>query len=188
MTWVDISEGVDHLVTAGAVLIGGLWAYFKFIRGRTFANRAELHISSYIDDTEGRRSIGVGVRLENAGLTKIDLAKNRGIVWVYGTSGSEWSGGRNAKWHQLMLTLVLVDHKWIEAQETIEDDVLIPVPITMDGIDAIVAYRLHAEVWAVKKLLHRKGVRWSGNAIVTLPKAPTNVVPHAEVGPLETGG
>jgi hypothetical protein len=38
------SEIVYNFTTSGAVVIGGVWAYFKFVRGRTFSHRAELSV------------------------------------------------------------------------------------------------------------------------------------------------
>jgi len=37
-----------NIVTSSAVVIGGIWAYFKFVRGRAFANRAELGVSALL--------------------------------------------------------------------------------------------------------------------------------------------
>jgi hypothetical protein len=36
---------LSNSVTALAVLMGGLWAYFKFIKGRTFSLRADVTAS-----------------------------------------------------------------------------------------------------------------------------------------------
>jgi len=40
-----IVEIAGTTVTAVAVIVGGLWAYFKFVRGRTFRPRLELGMS-----------------------------------------------------------------------------------------------------------------------------------------------
>jgi hypothetical protein len=35
----NITGGIQSIVTASAVIIGGVWAYFKFVRGRTYRPR-----------------------------------------------------------------------------------------------------------------------------------------------------
>lgn len=43
-----------NIVTSAAIVIGGVWAYFKFVRGRTFANRGELSVSASIERSADR--------------------------------------------------------------------------------------------------------------------------------------
>lgn len=42
MALTEISQFTEQLVTAVGIVLGGGWACFKFINGRTFARRAEL--------------------------------------------------------------------------------------------------------------------------------------------------
>jgi hypothetical protein len=36
-SWKTLAETVQSAVTSVAVLVGGVWAYFKLIKGRTFS-------------------------------------------------------------------------------------------------------------------------------------------------------
>jgi len=42
----DWVTAIAAAVQAGAVVAAGIWAYFKFVRGRTFALRAEPGLSA----------------------------------------------------------------------------------------------------------------------------------------------
>lgn len=49
---MDVKTAADvtsNIITSAAVLVGGIWAYFKFIKGRTFAHRAELDVSPTLE-------------------------------------------------------------------------------------------------------------------------------------------
>lgn len=42
-TWVDI---ISTSVTTVAVLVGAVWAYFKFAKGRTFRPRVRIDLAA----------------------------------------------------------------------------------------------------------------------------------------------
>ena len=68
---VNTITGVaDNIVTSAAVVIGGIWVYFKFIRGRTFADRAELDVSLSLERTVGPMYLCATVTIKNTGLSE----------------------------------------------------------------------------------------------------------------------
>lgn len=68
-TWAEIFQSI---VTTLAVIIAGVWSYFTFIRGRTFA--ANVKISVVLKQAivlEGKKAAIVTVSIENIGRTKV---------------------------------------------------------------------------------------------------------------------
>lgn len=65
-TLVDVAS---KAITSVAVLIGGGWAYIKFIRGRTFAYRAELHLNLDLVRLERARLLHVTPHPDQHGLS-----------------------------------------------------------------------------------------------------------------------
>jgi hypothetical protein len=113
-----------------ALLVGASWAYFKFIRGRTFTRRAEAGVEGALLTLGQDLVIKAKVSLQNTGLSRLPLSAEEKVVRVYGSPRSQWSTKRNLAWEQdpLVLAPVLKDHSWVEAQESVSDEVLIPVP------------------------------------------------------------
>ena len=73
---MDLKTATDvasSIVTSLAVVIGGVWAYFKFIKGRTFAHRAELDVSPSLETSAESLYLSVTITLKNTGLSKLPL-------------------------------------------------------------------------------------------------------------------
>jgi hypothetical protein len=55
-TTVDVKTATDvasNIVTSAAVLVGGVWAYFKLIKGRTFTIAQSSMVKEEMDKPEG---------------------------------------------------------------------------------------------------------------------------------------
>jgi hypothetical protein len=164
----DLAEIAKNATQALAVVVGGIWAYFKFFRGRTFARRAELNLKGTLYKFKDELYVRVIITLRNAGASKIPLEKDIAAVYLYGVQSKGYSPGSNLDWQEhLVLTPILESHKWIEPHETVTDEVLIPVPHPSGEDDGNwLAFRLHAKVWGKKRALRRKGTRWAADATV----------------------
>ena len=69
--WVDTAQGIASIAQALAILVGGIWAYFKFFRGRTFARRAEVALEASVVSSGVEEFLKVAVNLRNTGASKI---------------------------------------------------------------------------------------------------------------------
>lgn len=143
------SSSVSNLVQAAAILIGGAWAYQKFVRGRTFRYRAHLAIKARLLDFEKDPVLRVQLVMRNEGLSKTDLSlQDEKQVVVRALSRNEWWPDVNIEWDEskaVARTRLFQAHTWLEPGETIEDDLLIPV----GGDDRKpIAYRVRAIVKA----------------------------------------
>jgi hypothetical protein len=162
-TWVKVAQALLALVQALAIVIGGGWVYFKFIRGRTFAPRAELDIDADLLVIGDRQVIRANVALKNAGLSKLPLKDHSKVVRLFATPISGWSPQANFVWQKLIITEVFGENESVEAQETINDAVLFPID---ESGGPWLAFRAQASVWRESPADSSSGTGWLSNTIL----------------------
>jgi hypothetical protein len=118
------SDVVHNIVTSSAVVIGGIWAYFKFVRGRTFARRAELNTSPMLEQGAGSLYLSVTITLKNTGLSKLPLNKDMKVVRLFGTAVEAGRDLAAPEWKRISTLPIFDQHDWLEAQETVTDMVI----------------------------------------------------------------
>jgi hypothetical protein len=155
LKWTDVASGALAIAQLIAILVAGGWAYFKFVRGRTFAERLETSVTATPFDQDGIRMLCIRATISNTGASQVDLIDDLKIVRVYGTKVADAQAGVNVDWgHHLILTPIFGEHKWIEAQETVSDEALAVVA------NCRLAYRVELLVASKKKK------QWSTAAVV----------------------
>lgn len=66
------TEIINNVVIAAGVIAGGIWAYYKFARGRLFAPRIDLRLSQHIVvEDDHHFVIFVEVQIENIGSIRV---------------------------------------------------------------------------------------------------------------------
>lgn len=168
VAWTQIAQTINYLATTAAVIVGGGWVYFKFIRGRTFARRAELSIEVTSLITNNKPVIKATVRLSNTGLSKLPLKADGKAILLYATPVANWRARRNFKWEWLMLSDIFLDHSWVESQEGISDDVMLPLDHRDGG--PWLACRVQAQIWSKPSRWRRRGTTWIANVIVPIQR------------------
>jgi hypothetical protein len=78
--WTDISSGVAGIATVAAVIVGGVFAYYKFARGRIFRMRCGVRASARMSSIRSQKCAVVDVRFSNNG---------QGPVSVYRAAGAD---------------------------------------------------------------------------------------------------
>lgn len=162
-TWIKISSLALNIVQAVAIVVGGSWVYFKFLRSRTFARRAELDVEASIQGVNGGQIVKVEVTLKNAGLSKLPLRLNRKVVMVSGVQSDERIVGANLIWHDYMITPIFTAHQWVEPQEIIQDEVLVPVD---SAGGKWLAFRAEVVVTGQRPWFQRRDPVWSAPKII----------------------
>jgi hypothetical protein len=162
--WVEISTGVSGFAQAAALLVGGVWAYYKFARGRTLAWRLELEADGQLLGDDGHRAVRVRLTLRNPGLSIVRLSDLKQIR-LYGLSTSGWDPDRWADWGDpLTLAEIFAEHACVESQETVEDDVLLLVPSPPAEADWL-AFRVVALVVGASRPRH-DAMQWTATAVI----------------------
>ena len=166
------------LVQIAAIVIGALWAYWKFFKGRIFHRRAEPTVEASLLTADSSYAIRARVMLKNTGSADIPLRVTLLTVAPY-VAGDVDEYGRPT-WPEVARAHAFKDHVSVESQETIIDDLLIPLRKD-DGPErgGVLAYRVMCQAyerrtttWSdrVRKLLRRPvegtSICWTTKTVV----------------------
>ena len=110
-------------VTAAAVLVGAIWAYYKFVRGRTFKPRLRIEAQAEWLTQFDQLFIHARVCLTNIGASKISVVQQGTGLRI--STLQPGPTGSSTRWRRLSTVAIVEHHSWIEPSETISDDVLI---------------------------------------------------------------
>jgi hypothetical protein len=167
----DVTDVVANVVQTGAIVVGGGWAYLKFVRGRTFRNRAEVDVSARA--VEGGRLLLAEVTVKNAGLSRIMIDnKDLKLLQLDDLGRDECDPGITVGWgdpRQATMTVQVFDkHDWVEPSETIREEVLIVPP---EADSPVAAYQLR--LWVARERFLRRDIGWVANTIVPMSENGT---------------
>jgi hypothetical protein len=140
-----------------AICIGGLWAYYKFFRGRTFKSRLEFLVSGLVHHDANSAELLASAQMKNIGLSKIRISQRGSALSAFRSLPT----GRPdrptiVEWEQLVVLPVFEKHAWIEPDETIKDQMLIRVDLAEST-----ALKLDLRIVANK-------IEWNESSIVPL--------------------
>jgi hypothetical protein len=169
-SWIDVSRGVEAIVQSLAIVVGGVWAYFKFIRGHTFRQRGEFQITASLVTCGCETALKVVATFRNTGLSKIVLSEDKGSVYVFRVTKDEWPQLANISWGQhLKLARIFEEDEEVDAQESIADQVLLPLTTERDRLHLPVAYRVAGTVAARRSRVWFSQGPFEWTAHVVLP-------------------
>jgi hypothetical protein len=162
--WNEWADGAASAAQALAIVVGGIWAYFKFVRGRTFAKRAELIVTPTVLRQQ-QPKLKVTATLRNAGLSKLPLRTQ--AIFIYGVYAAPTADNPIATAEQQLgkPRTIFSAHKWVEAQETITDEILLLLPNSKPaGHGDWLAWRVECRVYAKRR--KAGALRWTASAVV----------------------
>ena len=127
------AEFIGTIITGRAIRVGGIWAYFKFAKGRTFRPKVEIEMSGQWLTTgrkkclkaERHQWLQARIRVKNIGASKLRLRREGIGLQVRVLATSQASPPDYAKWQPAIWYVILEDHAWIEPGETVSDDLLL---------------------------------------------------------------
>jgi hypothetical protein len=131
----DVVEVIRDVAQIAAILLGGIWAYLKFIRGRTFKSRGELRVKATLLTFDDEPAILIDTRFQNTGLSRIKLRTDIAHVTVDWLPSSRWSPTSAANWAPMRSATsdaaaapaypIFQDHESVEPGETITGQILV---------------------------------------------------------------
>jgi hypothetical protein len=143
--WKDFWDIAAHIGTLIGLAVAAVWAYFNFVKSRTYYPRMELEVSGELRTHETQRYLVPRVTLRNIGKSKVQLNQHGSgfRVWVANGATDEWgalawSGGGH-------VFPIFEDHAWIEPGESIFDELTL-LPLPANCIAAKVQVRLTAPI------------------------------------------
>lgn len=108
------------------LILGGLWAYYKFFKGRTFRPRLELAINGKLSDAGHLTHLATFAQIKNVGLSKLELSQTGTALRVFSHTLSKLENTPAVvEWERKITLPVFAKHDWIEPGESISDELLI---------------------------------------------------------------
>lgn len=120
-----VVEIIGTSVTAVAVVVGAIWAYFKFVKGRTYRPRLSVGLSGQWLVIDGKPMLMARITVKNLGASVITLRQFGTGLRVSALAGEQPAPPTPATWDELRVFEVLREHEWIEPAETVSDDLLL---------------------------------------------------------------
>jgi hypothetical protein len=189
MNFGDWVGAAQNLVQMLAIAVAALWGYYKFVRGRTFHRRAEVGLNASLLGSDSSWAIYAQATLENTGGSDIPLRAKAVKIRSFRRGDLDERG--RPQWRDTAIAPVFADHEWIESQEAIADDVLVPLRAE-DSDRAVLAFRVTCVVYErrrrkpLEKLRLQAdpggGVCWTTNTIVPAGLAAVQTVKLRERG------
>jgi hypothetical protein len=139
VVWVEDAKGVASLLQVVAIVVGGVWAYYRFVRRREDKPRASIEATAVILEGPEELAIRLDVCFKNTGSAYIHFEEDktasegepplRGLIQVWGTEGL--TGGTNPYWgdDELIVADVFTRQRGCESGETLSEQILLPVPV-----------------------------------------------------------
>ncbi|HUU17881.1 MAG TPA: hypothetical protein VMW72_12075 [Sedimentisphaerales bacterium] len=168
----NVITTTQSLVTSIALIIGAIWAYYRFIRFRTLKPRMEFSFdfNRFSSDHDSSVAI-VKFKVCNKGNTKVDLRndmKHRcflkyGLIETNGSVKRVSIISKSSK--QLKyIDKVFIAHGWIEPNETLDDVKIINVPTKKNTV-----IQLELEIFGQYKWIFREHkTKWSASTAFPL--------------------
>lgn len=154
--WEKLSGIAQNLVTIIAIILGGFWTYFTFIKGRTLKEQLEPKVTSHIINRSNDKILVATIQLKNTGKTIVNFKQSgtRLVVFQYQPSENIAVVTEN-EWHVYYAAPpILRDHERIEPGEQIQEPVLIP--LEQDD----------RQIYMIRLRINSKKTTWTVDAII----------------------
>jgi len=128
--WENATSTFEHIATVAALIVGGLFAYYKFFKGRVFVPRLETGLLVKSICKGGTSYLIASLELKNVGLSRVDIHQKGTALGISSYEGPQppVKTAQNVPWKKLKSFSVFERHKWIEAGETIKDELMVAIP------------------------------------------------------------
>ena len=162
----DFAVAFANLNQSLALIVAGVWAYFKFAKGRTFRDRLIPNVRGRFVSLDGSVFMIITTEMKNVGLSRIALDQEVSSLKVFEYVPSEVEEILSVKNNPLTSFKVFVDKdRYIEPNEVTERQTLIALPRVSS-----IGYRLEFEVSS------DSGYTWRATSIVDVSTFEDNEV------------
>lgn len=152
----DFTEAFGNVTQSLALIAGGVWAYFKFAKGRTFRDRLSPNVSGKCISIDGAVFLLVTIQIKNVGLSRIAFDQEASSLAVFECITSEVEKVRVVVNNRLTTFQVFGGNdKFLEPGEIVERQSLIALPRV-----STIGYQLEFDV------LSESGYVWRATTIV----------------------
>jgi|SRR5689334_10893813 len=161
--WYKTSELLRNIAMIAGFIVGGVWTYYLFIKGRVLKPRLEPKVRGEIVTIDTKKYVRALLELKNVGSSEVKFANEALNLEPFAERSHAVVPPEEAAkyklwttdWESLSPLRVFANHAWIEPGETIRDEALLEILI-----DEIIAYRIDFVIMA-------GGITWRATSIVS---------------------
>jgi len=147
----DFTDAFANVTQSLAFIAGGVWAYFKFAKGRTFRDRLIPTVSGKFISIQGSVFLVVSTQLHNVGLSRIAFNPKASTLNVFEYVPAEAEEIVSVRINRLTAFQVFAENdRYIEPNEIVERQCLIVLPHSSN-----IGYQLEFEVLSDSKYAWR---------------------------------
>lgn len=162
----DFTDAFRNVTQGLAFIGGGIWAYFKFVKGRTFQESLTPIVTGKFASMDGAVFLVVSTQIKNVGLSKIEFNRTASALIVFEYIPAVYGEIHTVADKRLTSFDVFGEKdRYIEPNEIIEGQRLISIPGPLR-----LAYRLELEI------LSLSGFTWRATTIVDKSTLTDNTV------------
>lgn len=167
--WKDLMDVALHAAEAAAIVIGGWWTYFNFLRGRTYKPKLAINIRGAVYPVGTAWYLDILVSVKNIGRSKFDVAETGTALIISEPSRLPPQDNiMRVVWEPLGTYVTLDGQSWIEPDEEVEDRLLVLLPARHPS-----AYRVEAHVASESLVWKASTIVYSfQNKLVELRRGP----------------
>lgn len=149
-----VADIIGALITAAALVLGAVWAYYRFVKGRTYTPRLQVSMRGEWLTVNRKRFLLARVCVQNIGASHVVLLRKR--LWIRRLADSDHTGP--VKWAPARAVNILKRHSWIEPGATVSDDVLLRLDIPA-GEPVLFEARLGWQQPRIGRFLRKRKIR-----------------------------
>lgn len=154
----DALDRLDKIIKVVAVVLGGIWTYLNYVRGRTFKRRLELSVTGKLLQS-GSNILVTGVaQVKNVGLSKVSISRTPSAIMIDDLYIDSSAPDKVAS-EEVGIQDVLADHGWVEPGEVIQESFLVPLLPRMNRVASRIRMRI------VSRSLLFKNIEWNADCI-----------------------
>ena len=147
----DIVDILSKIITILATILAGSWAYYRFVRGRTFRPRFTLKVEGRTLRKRTTDYLLLSVKLTNIGLSKIDIEHASARLYLLQADDKKKSVPVRRSY--LTTARLFAAHNWFEPGVTVHDEKLISLQSTNGAaISAVCAVTARHKALSFKSL------------------------------------
>jgi len=155
---IKVADFIETIFKVIGLVVGGLFAYWKFFMGRIFHPRLEPAVAATTRTEGGKVFLTASCKLKNVGLVSVDLDKRKSALRVLvATLDSAPQKVQEVRWPKVsaFTANVFEHHEWIEGGESIEDAHLFTMPHVASQV-----YRVELRVLRLRRSIGERFKEW----------------------------
>jgi len=162
----QFTGSIQNVVQVLALCAGGCWAYFKFVKARTFQQSLTPTVSGRLVVLDGMFYLIATIQIKNVGSSRIDFDREASTLILYEYIPSSDAAVYAVKDKRLASFEIFVakNERYVEPNEAIEVQQFILIPCQPK-----LAYRLEADIFSTS------GFTWRAMSIVDKASLSDNV-------------